>query len=81
MQYPDGIETIGMAWEKPHLLALLVWIYCLVCWFIQDAFKVLVVMVMKKYNIFGYNDTAAEAMAKEAANLPRKAAYQPVLDA
>jgi hypothetical protein len=36
-----------------------VWIYCLLCWFIQDAAKVGVYAFLKKYNIFGINDIVA----------------------
>ena len=31
----------------------------------QDAFKLLVVGVLTKFNVFGINDTVAEAMQKE----------------
>ena len=64
-EYPDGIETVGLGAHKPHQLAFLVWVYCLLCWFVQDAFKLLVVGVLTKFNVFGINDTVAEAMQKE----------------
>ena len=32
---PDGILSLGLALAKPHVLALYIWIYCLVWWFIQ----------------------------------------------
>jgi hypothetical protein len=65
-QFPDGIETVGLAWTKPSDLALFVWLYCLVCWFVQDAFKICVVKLMHEFNVFGINDSSLEAMAKEA---------------
>ena len=32
---PDDIESLGLALAKPHVLALYIWIYCLVWWVIQ----------------------------------------------
>mmetsp|Transcript_21772 Transcript_21772/g.22519 ORF Transcript_21772/g.22519 Transcript_21772/m.22519 type:complete len:1017 (-) Transcript_21772:196-3246(-) len=53
---PDGIYTIGLTSRTPHLLPLYIWIYCIIWWFIQDVAKVLTYYVMKKYNIFNYNN-------------------------
>ena len=55
--YPDGIYAEGLGLQQPVLLALWVWLYCIVWWFIQDACKVLCVQAMIKYNWFGYNET------------------------
>jgi len=62
---PDGITTIGLGRRAPY--ALFVWIlfYCIVWWFVQDACKVGVYHVMKKYNWFGVNDTG-EVVYSEA---------------
>jgi hypothetical protein len=37
---PDGVDTIGLAQVDPKALSLYVWIYCILCWFIQDIIKV-----------------------------------------
>jgi H+-transporting ATPase len=54
---PDGVQTLGLGMKSPKTLALFVWLWCLAWWFIQDAFKVGTYYLVKKYNIFGYNDT------------------------
>ena len=38
---PDGVPTIGLARAPPKEFSLYIWIYCIVCWIIQDAAKVL----------------------------------------
>lgn len=55
--YPDGIYALGLGLEQPYVLALYIWIYCIVWWFIQDAIKVLLFKMIVKYNIFSYNAT------------------------
>ena len=50
---PDGVPTVGMARVAPKELSAYVWIYCLLCWLIQDAAKVGVYKILKKYNTFG----------------------------
>lgn len=32
---PDGIPTIGLAIRPPVYLSALVWLYCIICWFLQ----------------------------------------------
>jgi H+-transporting ATPase len=44
-----------MGYEKPEILILYIWLYCIVWWWIQDACKVLCVGLMKRYNWFDYN--------------------------
>ena len=53
----DGVYAMGLGRRKPYTLALYIWLYCIVWWFIQDACKVFAFFILKKYNIFGYNDT------------------------
>jgi H+-transporting ATPase len=55
MTHLDQIPVEGLGRAPPYLLALYVWIYCIVFWFIQDAVKVLAVRTMTKYNILGEN--------------------------
>ena len=55
--YVDAIYTLGLGLHKPYLLAVYIWIYCIVWWWIQDVFKVLTMKIVIKYNLFGYNDT------------------------
>lgn len=57
--YPDGIYASGFMHNPPYQLAVFILLYCVVWWFIQDAFKVLTFYVLKKYNIFRINDTGA----------------------
>jgi len=64
--YPDGIYALGLGYEKPQLLILYIWLYCIVWWFIQDACKVLCVTWMVKYNVFGYNDTGKVVLPQSA---------------
>lgn len=53
----DGIDIIGLSRRAPKALAFYVWLYCLFWWIIQDFAKVLLYTYMKKYNIFGINDS------------------------
>jgi len=53
----DNIPTIGLARAKPAYLPIIILIYCVVWWFIQDAAKVITYSWMTKNNIFGVNDT------------------------
>jgi len=61
---PDNIESLGLGLHEPYLLALWIWIYCIVWWFIQDAFKVICVKIIEYYDIFGYNETGKVDMRK-----------------
>jgi len=56
---PDGVPTIGLARVAPEALSAYVWIYCLICWLIQDAAKVGMYALLKKNNTFGINDIVA----------------------
>jgi len=56
----DKVFAIGLGLKDkstPTYLTALVWGYCIVWWFIQDASKVLLVTLMEKYNWCGVNDT------------------------
>lgn len=55
----DGVYAIGLARREPKTLFLIIWAYCIVWWFIQDACKVFAFVVLKRYNLFGINDTGA----------------------
>jgi H+-transporting ATPase len=57
--HPDHIDTIGLARVKPRLMPLYVWIYCFVMWLFEDAFKVLTIYTLKRFNIFGINDASS----------------------
>jgi H+-transporting ATPase len=63
---PDGVPTEGLDHRQPYALPVYIWIYCVVWWFVQDAAKVLTFYVMKKYNLFGYNDTGTLVMPESA---------------
>jgi hypothetical protein len=57
MSRPDGIPTLGLERKPPHILPIFIWIYCIIWWIIQDAAKVLTYKILKKYDVFQYNDT------------------------
>eukprot|EP00606_Chrysophyceae_sp_TOSAG23-5_P000617 GSChrysophyteH2.ASY1.ANO1.1500.1 assembled CDS len=57
MSYPDNVETEGLLLEEPKIMALLIWLYCLAWWFLQDAAKVVVYKYLKANNTFNINDT------------------------
>lgn len=59
---PDGVYTMGLGRREPYPLPIYIWLYCIVWWFIQDGAKVLSYYYMKKYNLFGYNDTGKMIM-------------------
>jgi hypothetical protein len=52
-EHPDGIATIGLARVAPRSMALYVWVYCFAMWLAEDAFKVLTIYTLKRFNIFG----------------------------
>eukprot|EP01038_Epipyxis_sp_PR26KG_P005480 gene5480-7588_t len=53
----DGIYVLGLGRREPYMLAVYIWIYCVIWWFIQDACKVVAYKFLRYYNIFGINDT------------------------
>lgn len=57
MSRPDGIPTIGLERREPFILPVFIWVYCLVWWVIQDMAKVWTFWVLKRFNLFHYNDT------------------------
>jgi len=64
--YPDGVYTEGLGRRSPQAMALYVWLYCIGWWFVQDAAKVGTFYILKKYNLFGYNDTGKLEMPASA---------------
>jgi len=56
----DNIPVCGLAYQKNQLIALWVWLYCLVVFLIQDATKVLTWRVIIRYNLFNINNTIRE---------------------
>jgi H+-transporting ATPase len=54
---PDGIYSLGLGRRKPYAFAFYIWVYCIVWWWIQDFCKVLTFYLIKRYNLFNYNDT------------------------
>jgi len=55
---PDGIRTEGMGRNSPKLLPLFVWIYCIIWWFLQDLFKVIMYQVLKKLKVLQNKNTS-----------------------
>jgi len=58
----DGQVVIGLAYSSPYF-ATIVWLYCILWWFIQDIAKVGVYYVMEQYNILGINDSLMIALS------------------
>lgn len=42
---------------QPAALVVYIWLYCLFWFLVQDASKVLSYWLIRKYNVFNYNDT------------------------
>ena len=76
--YPDGVYTVGLGYKKPYFLAVYVWLYCLVFWFLQDFAKVQCYYWLSKYNVFNINNTlrgsnvASEDAIPDEVNLKQK---------
>ena len=55
----DSVQIEGLAVHSDQhdytLLPLWVWIYCIIFWFVQDAFKVIANRLMRRYNVFNVN--------------------------
>eukprot|EP01038_Epipyxis_sp_PR26KG_P006480 gene6480-8913_t len=62
--YPDKIYTLGLLRRPPYGLFFYIWMYCIFWWFIQDAAKVGTYYIIKKFNLFGYNDTGRLELPK-----------------
>jgi len=63
---PGGVYTYGLArgdYRAQRLFPLWVWIYCIVWWLIQDCFKVIAHLIMRKLDIFGYVSLAVNTSA------------------
>jgi H+-transporting ATPase len=76
----DGIEVTGLALREPKALAVYVWLYCIFWWFIQDGFKVLTYHFLKKYNIFGINDSLMIGKGRVADSFMGATEKNPMLD-
>jgi len=70
--YPDKIYSLGLARRQPYGLAAMIWLYCIVWWFIQDFVKVMTYRVIIKYNLFGYNDTGVYVQPESVAKYIRE---------
>jgi H+-transporting ATPase len=65
----DDVPVCGLAYTPGDLIALWVWLYCIVVFFIQDAFKVLVWRVIIYFNLFNVkninNKNAESALSSD----------------
>ena len=68
---PDGLETEGLARRAPKELSLYVWIYCLICWLVQDGAKVATYKVLQ---MFKGEEGDSETMLVQAAREQERAA-------
>jgi H+-transporting ATPase len=53
--YIDGVLTVGLLRREPYALVAYIWIYCLIVWMIQDAFKVFGIWLMRQCNALNIN--------------------------
>lgn len=53
----DEVPVCGLAHESGQFIALWVWLYCIVFFFIQDAAKVMVFRMLLRFNLFDINAT------------------------
>jgi H+-transporting ATPase len=67
---PDGIPTLGLEKRYPYMLPIYIWAYCIVWWLIQDAAKVYTYKLLKRFNVFGYNDTGMAFVPEDQMDLP-----------
>ena len=69
---PDGIYTIGLGRRQPYFLFAYIWVYCLFMWLLEDAAKVFAFFCIKRFNLFGYNDTGKLVLPESARNYIEK---------
>jgi H+-transporting ATPase len=74
---PDGLETEGLARRTPKELSVYVWIYCLICWLVQDAAKVGTYKVLQ---MLKGEEEESEAMLLQAAREQERAAAAGVVE-
>jgi len=67
---PDDTYTLGLARSDPKELSLFVWIYCIICWIIQDIAKVATSCLLHKFNIFGVNDIVGKGIREVPVTKP-----------
>jgi hypothetical protein len=60
----DGVMVEGLALHPQQLLFLVVWIYCIIVWFIQDVLKVLTYKIMHHFNLFDINCSEAREVLR-----------------
>jgi H+-transporting ATPase len=64
--YPDGVYTEGLALRPPYVLPLVIWVYCLVWWFVQDAAKVGMYSLLTMYGLYDMNRSSKSFIAKQS---------------
>ena len=67
----DGVYTLGLARRAPYQLAVYIWLYCIVWWFIQDFCKIFAYKLLKRYNLFGINNTGAVVLRQSTIDFMR----------
>jgi H+-transporting ATPase len=66
--YPDDIYALGLGLREPKMLAFLIWIYCILWFFIQDKAKVMCYNSLHKHNIFSINNSIISNNVKDIMN-------------
>ncbi len=61
----DGIHVCGLAYTPGQFIALWVWLYCIVVFFVQDACKVAVWRLIIRFNLFNNNNQVLVADEEE----------------
>jgi len=64
----DHIPVYGLARGSSHLIALWVWIYCIVVFLIQDLVKWICFKILTTYNFFDINNTKRQEKIKQELN-------------
>ena len=75
---PDDVPTEGLARREPYVLWFVIWVYCIIWFFIQDSVKVYFWRYMKSINMFGINNTGKADIDSGAAKKETEVSYNPM---
>lgn len=52
----DNVQIEGLALGEEKIMAVWVWVYSILVWFVQDTLKVLAYKFLRAFNLLGIND-------------------------
>ena len=67
----DEVYALGLGYREPKALPVFIWFYCIFWWFVQDAAKVFFHRLMRKYNLFGVNNSGVLVLPSSALEYKR----------